>query len=106
MNFVYILANRYNTVLYTGVTNNLERRVREHKNHRNNGFTSKYNINKLVYFECHEDIEQAIVREKYVKKLSRANKVALIEKDNPEWRDLSDFVQGDSLAPYGARNDG
>jgi putative endonuclease len=75
--------------LYTGVTNNLERRVYEHKQKLTPGFTSKYNIASLVYFETTEDIHSAIAREKQIKGWLRGKKVALIESANPEWRDLS-----------------
>jgi len=87
--FVYILASKQNTVLYIGVTNNLERRVLEHKNKINKGFTSRYNIDKLVYFEEYTNINEAIKREKQLKKWNRQWKIDLIEKDNPEWKDLA-----------------
>ncbi|MBI5739158.1 MAG: GIY-YIG nuclease family protein [Nitrospirae bacterium] len=86
--YVYIMTNRSKT-LYTGVTNNLERRVYEHKNKLVAGFTSKYNIDRLVYFEATQDINSAIAREKQLKGWLRAKKVALIEASNPEWQDLS-----------------
>jgi len=86
--YVYILTNKYNTVLYTGVTNNLTRRITEHKNKLINGFTEKYNINKLVYFEECSDIEAAIQREKNLKKWNRSWKIELIKKLNPELKDL------------------
>lgn len=89
MYFVYILTNKYNTVLYTGVTNNLEKRLYQHKEKLIDGFTKKYNINKLVYFEYTSDVLSAINREKELKKLSRVNKEKLIEKINPNWEDLS-----------------
>jgi putative endonuclease len=85
---VYILAN-FSGTIYTGVTNNLERRLYEHKNKLVEGFTSKYNLNKLVYYEVHHDIKQAILREKQIKGWSRAKRVALIEGANPNWEDLS-----------------
>jgi putative endonuclease len=88
--FVYIMTNARNTVLYTGVTNNLMRRVWEHKNKTGSIFTSKYNINKLVYFEAGSDINQAIFREKQIKAGSRQKKIDLINSINPEWKDLSD----------------
>lgn len=87
--YVYILTNTNKSVLYTGVTNNLTRRIYEHKNKLVKGFTEKYNVNILVYYETTEDIESAIVREKAIKKLSRTNKNKLIEKVNPEWEELS-----------------
>ena len=85
---VYILTNRYNSVLYTGVTNNLERRVLEHRSGKGSRFTSKYNVHKLVYFESSDDINEAISREKQIKAGSRQQKIALIDSMNPEWKDL------------------
>ncbi len=87
--YVYILSNKYNTVLYTGVTNDIERRVYEHQQKLNKGFTSKYNCHKLVWFEDHEDVLAAIHREKQIKKWLRTWKNQLIEKENPQWTDLS-----------------
>ncbi len=87
--FVYILANKTNTTLYIGVTNDLKRRVYEHKNKVHEGFSAKYNVNKLVYFEECSDINSAIQREKNLKKWNRAWKNELIEKSNPEYKDLS-----------------
>ena len=87
---VYILANRYNTVLYTGVTNDLRKRLDEHKNGIGGGFTAKYRVNKLVYFEVTGDIVAAIRREKQIKGGSRQDKIDLIEGMNTEWRDLSE----------------
>ena len=85
------MTNKYNTVLYTGVCNNLIRRVWEHKNKVNlKSFTAQYNINKLIYFEYFQDINFAIAREKQIKAGLRAKKIALIEKDNPDWQDLSE----------------
>jgi len=86
--YVYIMAGKFRT-LYTGVTNNLERRVLEHKRKLVPGFTSKYNINRLVYFETFGDIRAAIQREKQIKGWLRAKKVTLIVSGNPTWRDLS-----------------
>lgn len=88
--FVYILTNSYNTVLYTGVTNDLIRRIDEHKNGTGSKFTSHYRVHKLVYFESTESVESAIRREKQIKGWSRTKKVSLIESVNPEWKDLSD----------------
>ena len=85
MYYVYIITNKENKVLYTGVTNNLERRIYEHKNKIIKGFTSKYNVNKLVYFEETKDINEAIAREKEIKGWRRSKKVALIESVNPAW---------------------
>ena len=90
MYYVYMITNKTNTVLYTGVTNNLERRIYEHKNKLVDGFTKKYNINKLVYFDYTTDVTSAITREKQIKGWSRAKKNALIESVNPRWEDLSE----------------
>lgn len=87
--YVYILTNRSRT-LYTGVTNDLIRRVYEHKQKLVPGFTEKYNISRLVYFEETSDVRDAIAREKQIKGWTRAKKIALIESINPEWKDLSD----------------
>ena len=87
--YVYIMTNKTNRVLYTGVTNDLERRVYEHKEKLVKGFTKKYNVNKLVFHEICADIEGAIAREKQIKGWLRRKKVALIESVNSEWRDLS-----------------
>jgi putative endonuclease len=87
--FVYILTNNYNRVLYTGVTSNLEKRLWAHKNYQKRGFTKKYNITKLVYFEDCGDISNAICREKQIKGGSRQKKIALITSVNPEWKDLA-----------------
>ncbi len=88
--FVYILTNKYNTVLYTGVTNNLSRRLQEHALGLGSKYTSKYRTHKLVYYEVTESIEVAIRREKQIKAGSRKKKIDLIVAMNPEWRDLSD----------------
>jgi len=87
--FVYMLSNTHNTAIYTGVTNNLERRVLEHKSKRNPGFSAKYNCNKLVYFEEFQWINEAIAREKQIKAGSRLKKMNLINSMNPDWIDLS-----------------
>lgn len=87
--YVYILTNDRNTVLYTGVTNNLERRITQHKRKLIKGFTAKYNVHKLVYFEKFESIYDAIEREKQIKGGSRKDKERLISKNNPEYKDLS-----------------
>ena len=86
--YVYIMSNKSKT-LYTGVTNNLIRRVYEHKNKLNPGFTSKYNITKLVYYEIFSEITKAIAREKQIKGWLRKKKIDLIESVNPDWKDLS-----------------
>jgi len=87
--YVYILTNYTNKVMYIGMTNDLERRLYEHKNHLIEGFTSRYNVTKLVYAEQMHDVRDAIDREKQLKGWSRAKKNALVESVNPEWRDLS-----------------
>ena len=88
--YVYIMTNRNNTVLYTGVTNNLIRRIYEHKEKLVDGFAKKYNVTKLVYYEVLEDIENAIYREKQIKAGSRQKKIDLINRMNRGWRDLYD----------------
>ena len=85
---MYILTNFGNTVLYTGVTSNLVKRVWEHKNKTIEGFTKKYNVTKLVFYETFDGIEQAIRREKYIKNLLREKKNKLVEEKNPGWKDL------------------
>jgi putative endonuclease len=85
--FVYILSSD-SYILYTGVTSNLQKRVFEHKEKTVKGFTEKYNISKLVYYEVHEDVNFAIQREKNIKKWKRQWKVKFIEKSNPNWKDL------------------
>ena len=86
--YVYILAS-LTRVLYTGVTNDLERRVREHKEKRNEGFTCRYHVDRLVYFEQFVEIVDAIAREKQIKGWKRVKKIALIESKNAKWEDLS-----------------
>ena len=85
---VYIMTNANNTVLYTGVTNDLHRRVLEHRTGIAGSFTAKYKITKLVYFECGQDVNIAILREKQIKAGSRKKKMELINSLNPEWNDL------------------
>jgi putative endonuclease len=87
--YVYFPTNWNNRVIYTGVTNNLERRLYEHKNGNADGFTKKYNVNKLVYFEVTSDVESAIMREKEIKSWRREKKKRLVESMNMSWRDLS-----------------
>ena len=87
--YVYLITNWNNKVLYIGVTNNLERRLYEHKNRLCDGFTKKYNINKLVYFEETTDIKSAITREKELKGWRREKKNRLVESTNKNWRNLS-----------------
>jgi len=91
--YVYILASRKNGTLYIGVTNNLMRRVFEHKNGFIKGFTQKYNVHRLVYFEETPDIQSALKREKQLKKWRRQWKIDLIEKENPKWNDLFEQLQ-------------
>jgi putative endonuclease len=90
--YVYILASKRNGTLYTGVTDDLARRVYEHKNDLIEGFTKRYGVHILVWFEAHEDINAAIRREKLIKRWRRAWKLELIEKDNREWRDLYEKI--------------
>ncbi len=87
--YVYIMASKRNGTLYIGVTNDIVRRVYEHKHGLNEGFTKRYSIKNLVYYETTNDIHEAILREKRLKKWNRAWKIELIEKQNPEWNDLS-----------------
>jgi putative endonuclease len=86
--YVYILASRRNGTLYIGITSDLVKRVWEHKDKTIKGFTAKYNVNKLVYYEEHNDVNDAIQREKMLKEWNRKWKLELIEKDNPYWNDL------------------
>lgn len=94
--FVYILANRKNGVLYIGMTNHLLRRLHEHKEKSIEGFTKRYNVRRLVYFEMTHDVFGAIWREKQLKWWKRAWKVQLIEKSNPNWRDLYYDLTGET----------
>jgi putative endonuclease len=86
--YVYILASKRNGTLYIGVTSNLIKRIYEHKNNLIEGFTKKYNIHNLIYYEITEDVDSAIAREKQLKRWKRNWKIELIEKNNPEWKDL------------------
>jgi putative endonuclease len=88
--YIYILASKKNGTLYIGMTNDLVRRIFEHKSGSIEGFTKKYSVDKLVYFESTTDVNEAIAREKRLKKWKRQWKIDLIEKSNPDWRDLSD----------------
>jgi len=90
--YIYLLANKYNKVLYTGVTRNLQRRVAEHKLHINQGFSAKYNTEKLVYYERYDRLDVAIHREKQLKKWRREWKDKLINDFNPEWKDMAEEV--------------
>jgi putative endonuclease len=91
---VYILTTRKNTVLYTGVTSDLLKRIYEHKEDVIEGFTKRYSVHKLVHYEVYNDVQEAIKREKNIKKWNRDWKIELIEKNNPEWRDLYDDICG------------
>jgi len=88
MSYVYIMASKKNGTLYIGVTADLKKRVYKHKNKLVQGFTNKYNINKLVYYEIFDNIQEAITREKILKKWNRQWKIELIEKQNSKWEDL------------------
>ena len=90
--FVYITSCTNKSIFYTGVTNNLVRRIYEHKNKSSKGFTSKYNLNKLLYYEECADSESAILREKQIKKYSQKKKIDLIQKKNPGMYDLYDWI--------------
>lgn len=89
---VYLLASRREGVLYIGMTGDLVRRIHQHREKLTPGFTSRYNVEKLVWFETYDDPASAITREKKLKKWRRAWKIALIKKDNPDWRDLYDGI--------------
>ena len=88
--YVYILTNWNNKVMYIGVTNNLERRIQEHKSKQIEGFTKKYNVTKLVYYDTTNDVNEAIAMEKKLKGWKRDRKNSLVESINPEWKDLSE----------------
>lgn len=90
--YIYIITNINNYVLYVGVTNDLQRRIYEHKNKLIKGFSEKYNLNKLVYYEIYDDVEQAILREKQIKASSRKKKEDLINSFNNSWYDLYDSL--------------
>jgi len=89
---VYILASKRNGTLYTGITSDLSKRVWEHKSDAVPGFTAKYGVKLLVYYEVHESAESAIQREKQIKKWNRSWKLRLIEQNNPSWRDLYEEI--------------
>jgi putative endonuclease len=96
--YVYIMSSKSRT-LYTGVTNNLRRRIYEHQHKLTPGFTAKYNITRLVYYEATSDIRSAIAREKQIKGWLRAKKIALIQSINPDWQDLSvDWRESDQVS--------
>ena len=90
--YVYILASRRNGTLYTGVTSNLVKRVWQHRNGEIDGFTKKYDVKRLVYYETHQTAGPAIKREKQIKKWNRQWKLRLIEEDNPDWKDLYGLI--------------
>ncbi len=92
MYYVYILTNKTDKVMYIGVTNDIVRRVYEHRNHMIDGFTAKYNVTKLVYVESALDVRDAIQREKQLKGWTRAKKNALVETVNPKWEDLWETI--------------
>ena len=92
MYYVYILTNKTDKVMYIGVTNDIIRRVYEHRNHMIDGFTAKYNVTKLVYVESAPDVRDAIQREKQLKGWTRAKKNALVETANPKWEDLWETI--------------
>jgi putative endonuclease len=89
---VYIMSNKKNGTLYIGMTSDLKRRVYEHKNNLAEGFTKKYAVDKLIYYECTNDVNEAIQRERQLKKWNRDWKIRLIEKENPEWHDLYEKI--------------
>ncbi len=92
MYYVYILTNERKTVLYTGVTRDLYRRVEQHREHQVKGFTYRYNVTRCVYYEVFSSIKEALAAEKTIKAGSRAKKIELIESVNPEWNDLCEEV--------------
>jgi len=98
MYYVYIMAKAPHSTFYTGVTNNLIRRAYEHRQELADGFTKKYGIKRLVYYECYEDIHEAIKREKLIKKWRREIKYEAIERTNPEWDDLYDQLVKSEVA--------
>lgn len=97
--FVYILASKFNGTLYVGVTNNLVRRVSQHKSREVKGFTKDYDVTMLVWYEVHEDIDYAIAREKQIKRWKRDWKIALFKDINPRWEDLYPAMAAQS--PFG-----
>jgi len=104
--YIYILANKTNVAIYTGVTNDLARRIYEHKNDLNPAsFCSRYSIHKLVYYECFDNPEAAIMREKQIKGWKRVKKNKLIESMNPEWKELYGFVIGEKKTDSSLRSE-
>ena len=102
--YIYLLTNKSDTVMYIGVTNDIERRVYEHKTKMVPGFTEKYNVNKLVYFEETSDVRAAIAREKEIKKWRREKKNSLVVTVNPDWKDLSEGWF--EISPFGRDDKG
>ncbi|MFA5941798.1 MAG: GIY-YIG nuclease family protein [Sinimarinibacterium sp.] len=96
--FVYILASRRNGTLYIGVTSSLVKRIYEHKNDLADGFTKQYGVHMLVWYEQHDSMESAILREKQLKKWNRGWKLKLVEASNPDWRDLWQDIAGSPLS--------
>ena len=90
--YLYLMTNKASTVVYAGVISNLKKRIYEHKNKLVEGFTKRYNVNKLVYYECYDSIENAILREKQIKAGSRQKKMDLIQASNPLFKDLYDEI--------------
>ncbi|MFC1724094.1 GIY-YIG nuclease family protein [candidate division KSB1 bacterium] len=88
--YIYIMSNKKDGTLYIGITNDLKRRVYEHKDGKIKGFTKRYNLDKLIYFEEFKNIDEAIIREKMLKRWNRTWKTELLEKSNPDWKDLYD----------------
>jgi putative endonuclease len=97
--YLYMMTNKSRVVLYTGITNSLEVRLWQHRNHSIDGFTKKYNVNRLVYYESFDDPRDAISREKEIKGWRRSKKNALIETLNPKWTDLSAMLYEDMRGP-------
>ena len=97
--YVYIITNKTNKVLYTGITNNLLRRIYEHRNKMINGFTRKYNVNKLVYSESFISPNEAIAAEKKIKGWVRKSKIALVKSKNPQWKDLYPIIESLAIDP-------
>lgn len=102
MYYVYILTNRTDKVMYIGVTNDLKRRLYEHKNELVDGFTKRYHVHKLVYYEMYKEVTDAIAREKKLKSLLRIKKNALVESMNPSWVDLSEKLFPNTFVHYAA----
>ena len=92
MYYVYILAGRHHGTLYIGVTNSLQKRMEQHRAGKGSEFAKRYGVHRLVYTEAYERVEEAIAREKQLKRWKRDWKIELIERDNPDWRDLSDLL--------------